>query len=192
MTELSRHGANIFLPKVEQEFDNRLAHGKYRIFRILANGENKIKAEGEYAKGKPHGIFRYYGLDDVVETTTTFVDGRVIEFSDSNGVEAVVSRNKRNGTVHYLEKKRERHNSCLKISRYVFSELECEWESFRLSLTTISQRFKKYEHRCSLFSDTPEIHETSFSNDLERENFTPNGLLLMARCFWIECPSTER
>lgn len=193
MTEFSKHGAKIFLPRVEQEFDNWLAHGKYRVFRMLADGKKELKAEGECVKGKPHGTFRYYGVDNTVETIITFVDGRVIEFSDSNGVEAVVSRNKRNGAVHYLEKKREKCDPCLKISRYVFSELGCEWESFKLSLTTISQRFKKYERRCSLiFSDTPEIRETTFSNDLEREDFTPNGLFLMARCFWIECPSTER
>nr|WRK65524.1 hypothetical protein MarFTME_479 [Marseillevirus futianmevirus] len=192
MAELSRCSAKIFLPRVEQEFVDWFAHGKYRVFRMLSDGEKELKAEGEYVKGKPHGIFRYYSVNDTVEMIATFVNGRIIEFSDSNGVEAIVSRNKRKGTVHYLEKNRGAYSPCLKISRYFFSEPESEWGSSCLSLNTVSQRFKKYEHRSSLIlPDTTEIRETTFSNKVEREDFTPNKLVLMARHLWIECPYTE-
>lgn len=190
MAEVSKNKSRIFTPRVKREYKAGIAHGKYLFFRTNSKKE-ELKAEGEYKRGLPHGTFRYYGLNNDIEFVCTFVKGRVLEFS-KDGVEVLVSRNKKNGTVHYVEKNSRDYGKSLKIFRYLFSELKKEWEYFSFSLGIISQEFEKCECDVSIIPfDSMDIFKESFSNKRERVDFAQNAILVMQPCLWIQCPYIE-
>lgn len=95
-------------------------------FRVRQGKELKVK--GTFKGGKPHGVF-YLWCGKYILSTSTFVNGKVLEWSDwdSNGV---VSRNKKGG-AHVLEKSEFGGESLVKT--YLFSGKECDKKNKRIS-----------------------------------------------------------
>ncbi|BAU80044.1 hypothetical protein A9K97_gp307 [Tokyovirus A1] len=184
--------ARNFTLRTTQEFKAGVPHGKYKVFRTDKNGKEELQVEGTFRKGKAHGNFFIRGVENAIEHTCTFVKGRVLEFSEAEGRHAIISRNKKSGTLHYFEKDGE---LCLplKVSRYLFSEFKREWPSYsHLLFDTISQKFKTYEYRTQLvFPSFVDTQETKFSNIPGHDNFKPNEVRATNYFVWVGCPYKE-
>nr|WNL49973.1 hypothetical protein MarFTMF_457 [Marseillevirus sp.] len=183
-------GIQSFTLKTTQEFKKGLPHGKYNVFSTWQKGKEKLYLEGTFRKGNPHGVFFFYDPDGVIEHTYTFINGRVLEISWSNG-DSLISRNRKNGATHYLQKGGTM-SLPLNVFRCAFSELESEQrkDTFLLS-GMFSQKFKTYECRNQLiFPSFACTQENKFSNRREG-NFLPNKICLSRMFFWAECPFVD-
>ncbi|BAU80048.1 hypothetical protein A9K97_gp303 [Tokyovirus A1] len=86
---------------------NNEKHGKCVLSDVWASEKKRIRVEGNYRNGKPHGKFTRY-VGDIVQETCEFSNGRLVEcsvFLQPQGrlCQTILCREK-NGTEHTITK----------------------------------------------------------------------------------------
>lgn len=169
------------ISKYTKYFDGKM-EGSFRVRQ-----GKELKVEGTFKGGNPHGVF-YLWCGKYILSTSTFVNGKVLEWSDwdSNGV---VSRNKKGG-AHVLEKSEFGGESLVKT--YLFSGKECDKKqkniNSKLHICLPPEKFLSCFVRTRCFSNG----ETQEETEIKCGGFFNDYMSALALTTYEErCPQLE-
>lgn len=106
-TILDTNGTLISLTRKSYQFKNNEKHGKYTLCIDWGSEKEKIRVDGNYRNGKPHGAFKRY-ISKQVRATCEFSNGELIECSEYFGPQSrtcqTIFCTERNATQHVITK----------------------------------------------------------------------------------------
>nr|WRK65525.1 MORN repeat containing protein [Marseillevirus futianmevirus] len=159
----------------ERNYKNGELHGRF------VSSEVGLRAEGSFSKGKPHGLWTFYSSRGSI-FSFSFVRGNILEWNNPfrEGGNGVVSRNKKTGSFHVLERK---GNSVFQCQ--LFEALETEYHSCVPGMNIPYILFKNY--RCFTREFSPVYREQLNHNFKEKkEGFWPK-MYISRWCFHAKC-----